>query len=429
MAQTEHTLNSIRNTQENTYASAVVQLSEMFHLEADPDLIQRIGDYQALPEVKSIDRNTVKKLIEDERIYAWATPFREFIDLMDILFSDLNLEKQELLKEKFVFNRNKIEQLIQSINSYARQIHPGFQFLNMARLQKSFHGKGVKIVVFDLFDEDILEKQRHFYPGAKINRVQDFGNPVQLDHGNHVVDVILQIAPEVELIPVSADTESYTKAMYWIANDASFDIVNMSRAFVQSSTDKNRLDTEFRAVLKNIIQTKIFCKSLGNTGTDLNRVLNSHRVRLNLGPIYNIFSYDLELIKDLSHELKAKDLLVFSENLTPFVGDMSITATIPGHINEIKNRTLSVPAEGVWGETMHTFESGSSFAAPQISAISALLLEALKTQNHSLTAIEKKHKVVEALKQSAQRFEHSESDWGQGLLNSDLALKYLEGSE
>jgi len=111
---------------------------------------------------------------------------------------------------------------------------------------------------------------------------------------------------------------------------------------------------------------------------------------------------------------------MFALNLSLYADDIALSASIPGSLVSIQKRSLAVPAEGVWSPSTGAFESGSSFAAPQIVAMTALLLQAERETNKDLIATRKE--ALNALKSSADRKGHLPSEWGLGLPSADHAV-------
>ncbi|MCX6128313.1 MAG: hypothetical protein NTX25_04520, partial [Proteobacteria bacterium] len=276
------------------------------------------------------------------------------------------------------------------------------------------------VVVFDVFDLALLDKQRLKYSRAKIHLPKIFGNPLELSHGNTIIDILLEIAPDAEIITIWSDVKSYPEAMQYIVDQSDIDIVNFSRAFPENAQLKV-IEPVFKEAFNQFVQQGILIKALGNTGTDLSGSLNHRRTELELGPVNNIASYDIKLLMDLYKNSDHQDLAIFAANLTIFADDIALTATVPGKFLPIQRRTLAIPAEGVYSPSTETFESGSSFAAPQLSALAALLLEARRKQAPTETLADSRRYVHQELLQNAQLGQHSAEEWGRGLPTGFMA--------
>nr|WP_256489796.1 S8 family serine peptidase [Pleionea sp. CnH1-48] len=361
-------------------------------------------------------------------MHRWGNQITETTGLFQLLFSFNSEDYQNQHREAFDQAYEVVEAFRIDINQEIQKVHPGYD-LKHGLLKLKNTGKGITVAVFDLFEADLLEQQRQHYSQATIETVQNFGDPVKLNHGNSVIDVILSIAPEVTIVPVSAESSTYNDAMLYIKERTDVQIMNMSRAFAEKD---GALDPEFEALLKDILKTTIVTKSLGNTGTDLDEVVTPYRASLGLPPV-NTFSYDLKLIKQflLSNQLeKSHQHLLLAANLNPFADQIALTATIPGNNALAVGRTLSVPAEAVYSWTTGNFESGSSFAAPQMAALSALLWQ---VHNKRYWYLPKKQRHAKALNRisnnltiTARASELGAFNTGKGLPNANVAyLKIL----
>ncbi len=266
-----------------------------------------------------------------------------------------------------------IEEFRLRLNASLLSAHPGFAPLQAETLTDSFTGKHVTIAVFDVFDSAVLDAQRQHYSNANIQEVQTFGNPVQLDHGNSVIDVILALAPEVAVLPISSDTRSSAEALRFLNQRSDVTIVNMSRPLMQASKGA-ALDPEFKKQMLTLVKDKIVVKALGNSGTDLDGNLSEARARAGLSAAGDLSAYDAVLIRELVEAL-ADDKLILAQSWTLDGVRPALTATVPGLNQEALRRTVGAPADGVYSFATGNFEAGSSFAAPQIAAIAALLLQ------------------------------------------------------
>ena len=290
------------------------------------------------------------------------------------------------------------------------------------------------VAVFDVFDDEQLANQRDRYPGAQIEKLVKFGDPVSLNHGNIVVDLLLGVAPDLTIVPVSATTKNYSDGIRYILDRNDVAIANMSRAFLGTAND-TAIDEEFALLISRMSHKKIIIKALGNTGADLEGTLNPRRQAAGLGPVGDLTTYDSRLIKSFLQLVTSKKLmapyLVFAENLSVFADQISLTATIPGSNVEVQNRTIGSPADAVFSWTTDNFEAGSSFAAPQVAALTALLLEACSKER--LVAWQQcLEPTLNAVKESAQRPGRDGSkvrigpdEVGLGLIGGDRALRSI----
>lgn len=389
-------------------------LSEVHGFSADEELVSVIQTFEELPAAETLSDSVKESLLEDQNIALRSSRLKEFIDLIEVLWNDLPSSETMRLKPHL----NTAHSYLRSMNLYIKSIHPGYQFLELDALSE-FQGAGIRVAVFDLFDSGILMEQQTRYPSAKIHPLQSFGKPVELSHGNTVIDIILTLAPRAEIFPVSSDTQGYRAAFKFMA-EADFDILNMSRSFLPDSS-QSVVDPAFKMSLEELSQKTLIVKSLGNTGSDLDGKLNPRREAEGLGPLNNLFAYDSLLIKDYYRYRNDDDFLLFAMNLSLFGKDIARSATIAGDFSPVATRTLAAPAEGVYSLSTESFESGSSFAAPQITAVAALLLEAASA--HHLR--EPKKRVVRALKRSAEGPEL----WGAGKVSASRAWIEMQKRE
>ncbi|HYX38559.1 MAG TPA: S8/S53 family peptidase, partial [Oligoflexus sp.] len=354
---------------EKDVSQALQGLETIHGFEADAEIKDLIPAFHALPARPHASQ--IQFLFEEQGLAQWSSRLSEYLSLSEILFESLSPQDQNARRSEYTRCRRILQTFQKDITRYTLAVHPGFSVLGVAPLQAHWNGAGVKIVVFDVFEKAALVEQKQRYPQALIGNPIVFGRPVELSHGNTVIDIILQLAPAAEIIPVAADAKSYAAAMQYLATQTDVDIINMSRAFPEDPVT-DTVEAPFMEALRRWTQDGLLVKALGNTGTDLHGQLTRRRVEKGLGPVNTLTSYDLKLIRDLYQE-EVVGLELFALNLGLFADDIALTATIPGAVVPVQQRTLAVPAEGIYSPTTDTFESGSSFAAPQISAWLALL--------------------------------------------------------
>ncbi|WP_141733420.1 S8/S53 family peptidase [Oligoflexus tunisiensis] len=396
---------------EAAWFEALQGLERINGFEADPEIKALIPAYQALPAEP--DQAVIQTLFEDQNLAQWSTRLDEYLSLSAILFEGLSPTEQKSLRPEFDRCREALRDFQKAITDYVLRLHPGFAGLGLAPLQAQWKGQGIRIVVFDVFENARIEEQRRLHPKARIAEPLIFGRPVELSHGNTVIDIILQLAPEAHIIPVAADGKSYSAAMQHLADRNDVDIINMSRAFPEDPVTK-KVETAFKDSLRRWTRTGLFVKSLGNTGTDLFGTLTSRRVEKGLGPVATLTSYDLKLIREMYQEAEPIGLEVLALNLALFAQDLALTATIPGAVIPVQERTLAVPAEGLFSPSTGTFESGSSFAAPQITAWLALHLEQRRALYPDESRAASRRAVYQETLQKADREGHPASEWGRG---------------
>lgn len=391
--------------------AALAGLEKLNGFEADPDVKVILSAYEQLPADPNPE--TIEQLLEERGIASWTSLLADYLSLSDLLFADRPAAEQKALRAEYSQHRKVLADLQSSITAYVRRIHPGFSVLGIAPLQQKAEGKGVRIVVFDVFDFARLEAQKKLYPKATFTAPLVFGKPVELSHGNIVIDIILQLAPAVDIIPVAADARSYTAAMEALSRHTDIDLINMSRAFADDPITHG-LDQHFQKALRQWTEQGILVKALGNTGTDLEGRVTARRLEKGLGPVNNLASYDTRLIREFYAEGTTPGMEVFALNLSLFARTIALTATIPGSNQAVQERTLGVPAEGIYSPSTDTFESGSSFAAPQLTAWLALLLNEQRSLHPEASPRALRKAALQQLFENADRQDHSPEEWGRG---------------
>lgn len=391
--------------------AALHRLETMHGFEAEPDLKAIIPAFYKLPAAP--DQGTVRRLFDEQRLAQWPSRLADFLGLVTILFEGMSPEDQGRFCDEFISSRGLLLDFQKDITLYVRAIHPGFSGLGLAPLQLKREGQGIRIVVFDVFEMEKLDEQRRRYPKARIEKPLVFGRPVELSHGNTVIDIILELAPEASILPVASDAKSYAAAMQHLAARQDLDIINMSRAFPEDPRTHGA-DKVFEEALRRWTRQGILVKALGNTGSDLFGQLTRPRVEKGLGPVSSLTAYDLKLIREIYSDEESIGLEFFALNLGLFAEELALTATIPGDYLPVQKRTLAVPAEGIYSPSTETFESGSSFAAPQISAWAALLLEERRALYPDETRAASRAAVHAAMLEKADRRQHPASEWGRG---------------
>ncbi len=327
--------------------------------------------YFSLPKPQQLSNAEIVRLFEVEQIPLCSSLISDFAATSELLFQESPLAKNLSFAKDFRLAIETLQSWRRDFNQYLLTLHPGLAPLDSASFLSTYSGRGVTIAVFDVFEPELLAIQRQ---RASIEEPIRFGKPLEMSHGNVVIDQILRIAPNAHIVPVWADSRDYVRAIDAILARDDILIVNMSRGFLEGKV-RGELDPDFEKGLLKLIESRILVKALGNTGTDLRGVVTPRRKSLGLGPVNNLATYDLALIDNFSSKLNPDSLVSFAINLSLFATDIALSASIPGENIMVQSRTLGMPSEGVWSPSNETFESGSSFAAPQISALLALIGE------------------------------------------------------
>ncbi|WHI49300.1 hypothetical protein P3339_12470 [Microbulbifer sp. MLAF003] len=361
-------------------------------------------------------------MVEDLLMHKWGQSITEFIVLAELLYTFQPEDYQQENLPAFEAAIHELDEFRLAINEFLLPYVPSYS-LKQQSLVRHFDGEGIVIAVFDLFDPIRLKEQREMYPN--IEAEVQFGDPITFLHGNTVIDIILDIAPKATIVPVSTESKTYNEAMEYMRAREDISVINMSRAF--HITD-DQLDQEFADHLSSILQTKIFTKSIGNTGTDLDGVNTDVRERLDLPPLGSFFTYDLELIKSflVRNEGQPGDKnLMFAINLQPFSNEVSLTATVPGYNQLASDRSFAIAGDAVYSASSNNFESGSSFSAPQLAAVSVLLLDA--AERYGFSGSEATQRVVQALQSTARHSHLGANNTGLGFVDAQRAWHKVKG--
>ncbi|MCO1336570.1 hypothetical protein MO867_19750 [Microbulbifer sp. OS29] len=362
-------------------------------------------------------------MVDELLMHKWGQSISEFVVLAELLYTFQPEDYQE--KNRLVFDAAiaGLDIFRLSINELLLPHVPSYK-LKQESLVRHFDGEGIVIAIFDLFDPVRLQEQRTQHPN--IEAEVQFGDPITFLHGNTVIDIILDIAPKATIVPVSTESKTYNEAMAYLRYREDISVINMSRAF---HITNDQLDTQFAEHLSAILQTKLFTKSLGNTGTDLEGENTDVRERLGLPPLGSFFTYDLDLIKAFlsgnQGRSGAKNLF-FAINLQPFSNEVSLTATVPGYNDLAIKQSFAIAGDAVYSASSHNFESGSSFAAPQLAAISVLLFD--MAEQHGLTREEAIERISQALKDTARHTRLGSHNMGMGFVDAHQTMAAIRQS-
>ncbi|WP_444913161.1 hypothetical protein [Microbulbifer sp. PAAF003] len=359
-------------------------------------------------------------MVEELLMHKWGQSITEFIVLAELLYTFQPEDYQEQYRPEFDAAIADLNLFRLAINELLLPHVPGYK-LKQQILTKRFDGEGMVIAVFDLFDSTRLQEQREQYPNIEAEVA--FGDPITFLHGNTVIDIILDIAPKATIVPVSAESKTYNDAMAYMRYRDDISVINMSRAF---HITNDQLDQEFAEHLSAILQSKIFTKSLGNTGTDLEHNNSDVRERLELPPLGSFFTYDLDLIRAFLAQNEGQagaENLFFAINLQPFSNEISLTATVPGYNPLAIKQSFAIAGDAVYSASSQNFESGSSFAAPQLAAVSLLLLE--MADYYGLSRVEAARIVSKSLKDNARRSWLGDHNTGLGFVDAHRAMSAI----
>ncbi|SMF57040.1 S8/S53 family peptidase [Pseudobacteriovorax antillogorgiicola] len=406
----------------SSYRSAIKELKTLAQLPGEDPVTPLIDSFETYQKAIQNLKDPQKAVFEEWRMQEWGNRITEFVSLATLLFSFQNPDFQEMNASKFDQASQSVARFRRTVNEFIRTYHPGLS-VGIDELPSHLNGRGITIAVFDVFEPDLLAKQRGYYSQGTIEDLVSFGDPVALNHGNSVIDIILSIAPKARIVPIASDSSNYGQAIQWISTRDDITIVNMSRAFAEQN---GKLDPQFSLALQKVLDSKIVSKSLGNTGTDLLGNLSPIREELNLPPLGSLFSYDLKLIDEfVSSHQKTSSNLLFSINLALSKEQTARTATVPGDHTGVQDQSFGIAADGIYTWSTNNFEAGSSFAAPQLTGVVALLLD------HQLRAHGKlkPNLVAQALKATVQEGQLGPEQTGRGLLHAGDAWRWLKNHD
>lgn len=391
---------------QNNYQQALTYMEDLLGLDGS-SVQQVIQGWQALEQKPD---PTKRFLFKGLRSQSWGSKISEFLAFAQLLYSFQDPWFQNINRTAFEDAHSSLGRLRTDVNGFLKEHHPGFILghENIAPLSRS-----ITIGVFDVFDANQLQAQRMHYHSAVIEEVKSFGDPVSLNHGNSVIDIILTMVPEARIVPISSDARHYHQAFNYIRGRDDVLLVNMSRAFAER---EGRIDPDFEMALINVLKQKIVVKSLGNSGTDLAGNPSPENERQGLTPSPGLFSYDLELIHDFLDGYDGGSM-IFAINLDLLAEAPALTATVPGGHSKCQGMSLAAPADGIFSFSTGNFEQGSSFAAPQITAFLALLLSHSPDKSVS--------EIVLATKKSARTLDFASSEIGMGIPSGKQAVFYL----
>lgn len=321
-----------------------------------------------------------------------------------------------------------IRQMTTTLSRSLLKAHPGLELIRSNNLRQSFTGQSIDIAVVDTFDDSEMELLRQRYPDATIKEIKNFGNPVRLNHGVIVIEKILEIAPGATIYPVSYESGFAEDAADYLTEQNHIFLINYSRGFPDFTTGGSELRQKFRTLSEN----KIIVKAIGNHGLTLDGSLTQERSSRNLDPVG---SFDQDDIHQISFFLKTFDVqdlfpgIILALNAKIFDTSLSLTTGAPGHQALAQSVSLAVPADGLWSEVSRQFESGTSFAAPQITGVLALLSQSLMKQGSSEHHLPDIFKLsAQALLQTASRESGTADQTGRGWINGDMAFRHLSNN-
>jgi len=370
-------------------------------------------------------------VFNDLKLQKTGASIADFLGLAEIIWSELDPSLHASHSLDYEHNVQSLQSARMTVDQFVLKLHPGLSPLRISKLRQVASGRGIVIGVFDVFDDNLLSKQRRIFKSATIEPLQRLGDPPSLDHGNAVIDTILMVAPSVRIVPISADALHYTAGFSALSSRGEISIINMSRGFAAAANDS--LDSAFTLQLQKALQRKVITKAIGNTGTDLKNNVTAKRRAANLGPARSLAAYDLALIRkaltalnaDAAHPSSQNQLLL-AVSLSPFADQIALSATVPGDYASGQKHSFGLPADGVYSRSSSGFVSGSSFAAPLLAGLVALLLDAAHQAHPDEDPICQQHAAIDALQTTADPMGMPPSEVGHGVPHGDAAFEIMK---
>jgi len=245
--------------------------------------------------------------------------------------------------------------------------------------KKSFDGKGVVIAVLDEgFDTDHNTLKNNFSYVNRHNtinkRTRDIseslvfqnGKYVFDSHGTHVTGIILELAPQVEIIPIKIDgfagDQNFVKALQ-LAADSPAHIVNIS---MKLSYTGREISPNVRLALFQLAQAgKLIVIAAGNDASALQeQAYTASLVELSTHPL---MQQRLLLVGASSYKEGKETLAEFSN----FPGEYAFKRNETYFITAPGDNVKSTITGGLFGE-----KSGTSMAAPMVAGAAGLLKQA-----------------------------------------------------
>jgi subtilisin family serine protease len=267
------------------------------------------------------------------------------------------------------------------------------------------------------------------HPEEKNAHIRSLGdNP----HGANVASVVLDLAPQAKVLPVSTYHTPGSRQRYDVANAvmdlaqrAHGNIINISAGDFDSTVisqevpDANgRLIFVYKTVYilkiaeafrRAVQEGKVLVVATGNEGLDIQPPRFEQNSKC---PRSEIMAH---LVKALDPETLRS--VIFAGNLDPETRMASRCSNKPGNWEEAQKRFLFAPGSHEISYLPGFVVKGTSFAAPLIcGAIAALCSKPGVTPK----------KAANALLESADERPHEKAIYGRGLMRADKALELLE---
>lgn len=289
--------------------------------------------------------------------------------------------------------------------------------------QKSFDGKGVVVAVidegFDTSHNVLKDNFSYVNRHNTINkRTRDISESLVFEngkyefdsHGTHVTGIILNLAPQVEIIPIKlggfSGDQNFVKALQ-LAAESPAHVVNISMKLTYTGRE---ISPNVRLALFQLAQAgKLIVIAAGNDGSPLlEQPYTASLVELSTHPL---MEKRLLLVGASSYNDGRESLAEFSN----FPGEYGFTRIQTYFITAPGDNVRSTITGGLFGE-----KSGTSMAAPMVAGAASLLKQAypqLSAEDLSQLLLQTARKV--GLDGKALPY----SQFGAGILNLKAAFE------
>lgn len=289
--------------------------------------------------------------------------------------------------------------------------------------EQHLDGKGVVIAVLDEgFDSSHAFLKGNFSTSHRYNtknkKIQDVSESLVFEngkyafdsHGTHVSGIILNLAPQTEIIPIKIEgfggDQSFVKALQ-LAAESPAHIVNIS---MRLSYTGREISPNVRTALFQLAQAgKLIVIAAGNDSSPLmQQAYTASLVELSNNPL-----------------MKSRLLLVGASSYKNGAESLAEFSNFPGHngFNRPQTYFITAPGEqinsavtgGLFGE-----KSGTSMAAPMVAGAASLLKQAyphLSAEN----IIQLLLKSARKISLNGQALPHNQ--FGAGILNLKSAIE------
>jgi len=304
-----------------------------------------------------------------------------------------------------------------------KQIH----MLNGKALHNlGYRGKGIRIGVFDagFYRVNSLDAFRHLWDGNRIIEIKDFINIdsdvfTESTHGMSAISTMaafipgefIGTAPEAEYVLIRSEdvsSEFKIEEVYWLmaaefADSAGVDIISSSLGYSEfndTTMNYSYADLDGETALVTIAAEKAFSKGMivvVSAGNEGNKTWNKITAPSDGRNVLSVGAVDTLGIK-----------AAFSSRGPSYDGRVKPDIMAVGY------ETTIINSSGLVGSGY-----GTSFAAPQISGLTACLWQSFPERSNS--------ELIQAILKSSDKYSNPDYEMGYGIPNFMLAYHLLSG--